>query len=203
MNKLKKNWDDLYAMAEGQGAKKYGSKNIFSFMLYSMFALWIINIWLPFVLNDSLITECQLCNNFTSMMTFVIPGIELISKESNFPTTMALQIALSWIIIIVLVMILLFNREIDSGFKSLFGLKSFLIIFIWVLNEFVFGLVISYFHGVGFDLHGTKTGLLHFLVQYKIGVGILISFMIFYEVVLLAWFASYCKIILKNLFRGK
>lgn len=203
MKNLQKNWDNLYLMAEDKRQKMYVFNKVFSLMIYSIIILWIINIFLPFAISESLITSCNMCQNFISIMTSIIPGIKVISLESSFPQAMALQIALSWVISIFLVMILLFNRETDSGFKSLFGLKSFLVIFIWILNEFVFGLVISYFHGVGFDLHGTKTGLLHFLVQYKIGAGILISFMIFYEVVLLVWFASYCKIILNNLFRGE
>jgi hypothetical protein len=153
------------------------------------------------VLNEKNVVNCVFCHEFISFVSSIIPGVKVIANTSSYPNVVALQVSLSWVLISFIFIILFLNKEIESGFQLIYNKKSLLIVFLWILNEFVFGFGISYFYGVGFGQEDTRAGLLYLLIQSRIGLGILMFFMVFYEMTLLIWFFSYIKIIFRNILK--
>lgn len=197
-NIYQKGLDRINEMAYQKTNHKKPNKIIIVGILFFI-TLWLFDIILALVLNEEIVANCAFCQEFISFMSSIIPGVKVIANTSPYPNAVALQVSLSWALISFIFIILVLNKEIESGFQLMYNKKSFLIVFLWILNELIFGFGISYFHGVGFGQEDTRAGLLYLLTQNRIGLGILIFFMVFYEATLLIWFFSYIKIIFKNI----
>ena len=162
------NFKDMNKVAEDNKLfiKDFNDKYIFT-------ALILI---LPLLMSEAYIGQCDLCQAFIRIMSSWIPGISVMSKESIIPNTVALEISIAWMMVLIIVAInlyrawwmkIVFLPSVKSFNKShifaFFGLMVFLVL---ELSGYF-----SFFHGS----MGVSRKI-HFLLQHEFGIVLLVFF---------------------------
>lgn len=155
---------------------------------------------LPLLMSESYIVQCGFCQSLISFMSSLIPGIRVMSKESIIPNTVALEISIAWVMIVIVVLVNLYRAW---GLKILFMKSSNIIKQQYVLSYL--GLLtflileyseyFSFFHGS----MGIKSRKINFLLQHEFGVALLAYFEVMWLPMVLLGLILMSTEMLKNL----
>ena len=161
---------------------------------------------LPLLLSEEYIEQCGLCQAFISLMSLCIPGINVMSKSSVIPQTVALEISIAWLMLFLVIVInlyrawwkkTLFIQQTDN-IKQRIG-KYFLGKIIFLILELTKSPV-SFYHGTIGDIQSElRRNDVHDLLQLKIGIWIVACIEVFWLTIVYVGLILICFEILKSL----
>jgi hypothetical protein len=181
-------------------SNKTNQQKLLSIDLKNRKVLIFLVLLAPLILNDAFIEMCALCQWFIKSLSFYIPGITVMSNTSVIPQFAAFEIALSWIILFLLIIVdmyrafwsktLLMQPYAYSNQRfvlAYFGIIAFLIIELTGYFSFYYGSI------------GVKAKLMHTLLQSHIGLVIFAWIQtVWLSMLLIGWILRSLEI-LKNL----
>lgn len=181
-------------------SNKTNQQKLLSIDLKNRKVLIFLVLLVPLMLNEAFIEVCALRQWFIKSLSFYIPGIAVMSNASIIPQFAAFEIALSWIIIFLVIIVdmyrafwgktLLMQPYAYSNQRfalAYFGIIAFLIIELTGYFSFYYGSI------------GVKAKLMHALLQSHIGLVIFAWIQaVWLSMLLIGWILRSLEI-LKNL----
>ncbi|MDD5387639.1 MAG: hypothetical protein PHQ22_10640 [Sulfuricurvum sp.] len=158
--------------------QKSESRNInnLGFNNLELVVLFIFFLILSLVISEESVTRSVLSQSFIGFMSFLLPGIEMMSHDSDMPQIASLELSVAFVMIPFMVLLFFYRfRKIKECSKETFTsqftsiyvfniLLSIFVIYVSLQKEPVF---------IFFDPY-TKSRFAGYIAQTKIGLGILI-----------------------------
>lgn len=167
-------------------------------ILWAVFGILLI---IPFVTTENSIIACEYCQKLIEFMSYIIPGIHVMSNASVLPQTVALEMSLVWMFVPIMIIyghIAYIRGEIIIKSRQV---RASILFIVMAMNEFWFGLYMNtstYYGTIGIVNNSHKKDLVNTALQSDFGI----SLLSFFEVSFQGGLAFAITLIAKSIFES-